>query len=447
MPRLAIVSTYNENCGNASYTHVLRNAFAEHVDVEVLPIDIFLLQKRADSFRAAADRHIEDLAKRLEDFDFVNIQFEAGLYGARIPDVLRRITRLIEAAPNLILTMHRIDTGNLPLGRALRDSFVLRSLRPLTKRSGGRKYASMYRSIVAVCRRQAREKNVWIKVHTRRERRVVTEILKFENCFDYPLAFLTEAERLDAAQYDDRAAFLKKHNFDEKDIVIGLFGYISEYKGIETAIKCLGELPDNYKLAIFGSHHPQSIQAHRQIHPYIESLLDVMEDVDDKSYSEAIKEARLKRLSKAPISIHNGDKVKHQEVHVPASLRERVRFVGTMPDAEFIEALRLADAAVLPYIEVGQSMSGVVVLGMEAGARIVAANNLSFGETRRYYGDAFHGFDIGNYVELAQKIELCLAQPERARFIGPREHAFEKYNIRNSALIQLDKFGYRMAVN
>jgi len=301
----------------------------------------------------------------------------------------------------------------------------------------------MYREIVRLCRHEAREKNVWIKVHTKRERRVVTEILNFDRCFDFPLAFLTEQERAEAKGYDDRRAFLEKYNFREDDVVVGLFGYISEYKGIETAIKSLGELPDNYKLAIFGSHHPQSVQAHREIHPFLERLLETIEDVDDESHAEAVKRARLNRMNKAAIQIETGPAA--AGVPFPASLKERVRFIGSMPDAEFIEALRLVDAAVLPYIEVGQSMSGVVVLGMEVGARIVAANNFSFGETRKYYGDAFVGFDIGNYVELAQKIQLCVAQPEAVRFEEVREKAFTRFNIDESIRLQLDRFGYRLA--
>lgn len=444
MARLAIVSTYNENCGNASYTHVLKKAFSEFVEVDVIPLDLFLLQKKSAVFRKAGDEHIMAIANRLKTYDYVNIQFEAGLFGTTIPDILRRILILIDAAPNLILTMHRIDVGQMTSRQAWQDVIRMRSFKSWKKYTGGRKFSELYRAIILQCKFAAKKKNVWIKVHTKRERRVVTEIYQFSNCFDYPLAFLTEQERADAWAHDDRTAFLQKHGFQPEDVVVGLFGYISEYKGMETAIQAMGELPEHYKLAIFGSHHPQSVRPHTALHPYIESLLDLMDDVDLENYETLVKDAKLKKLRAPQFRIEsNGDETEAAPKRIAPTLKERVRFIGSLPDPEFIEALRLTDAVVLPYIEVGQSMSGVLVLGMEAGARMICANNHSFSETRKYFGDVTTGFDIGNHVELAQKVVACKKFPERSEYREAREGAYLKYNIRDSISVQLSKFGHQ----
>lgn len=446
MAKLAIISTYNENCGNASYTHVLKEAFSEFVDVDVLSLDLFLLQKKESAFRRAADDHIRAIAAKLSGYDYVNIQFEAGLFGKTIPDIKRRIGWLIDAAPNLILTMHRIDVEPVKSGRILSQMIKERSFKPLKRRAGSRRFIHLYRYIVEQVERAGKRKNAWIKVHTKRERRVVTDLYRMPNCFDYPLAFLTPSEREAAWAQSDVEAFRARHNFGPDDKIVGLFGYISEYKGIETALQSLLELPPEYKLVFFGSHHPQSIQAHSVIHPFIEKLIDMMSDVDEEVYARETRKARLRRLEMpaVQVSTEKSADVQPQSQRVLPLLSERVRFIGSLPDPEFIEALRLSDAVVLPYIEVGQSMSGVVVLGMEAGAKMICANNHSFFETKKYFSDTFHGFDIGNYVELAQKIQYAVAKPEASTMRAARDKAYGKYNIRGSILAQLERFQHNM---
>jgi hypothetical protein len=96
---------------------------------------------------------------------------------------------------------------------------------------------------------------------------------------------------------------------------------------------------------------------------------------------------------------------------------------------------------------VGQSMSGVAILGMEAGAKMIAANNNSFAQVRRYYPDTFIGFDMGNAFELAQKIESCSKAPALYERRQERFNAFDSFNIDNSVKLQLEKFGYKTVDN
>ena len=195
---------------NASYTHVLKTAFSEFVDVDVLPLDLFLLQRKEDIFRRAGDAHIRAIAAQLRDYDYVNIQFEAGLFGKTIPDIRRRIGWLIAAAPNLILTMHRIDVEAFPRTRALLQVFKERSFKPLKRRAGSMRFVQLYRGIVEQIGKASKHKNAWIKVHTKRERRVVTDIYRMPYCFDYPLAFLTPTEREAAWAQSDAQGFREK---------------------------------------------------------------------------------------------------------------------------------------------------------------------------------------------------------------------------------------------
>lgn len=436
MKKMAIISTYNENCGNASYTHVLRNAFSKYVNVDVISLDLFLLQSTVDSLISAGDRHIKKICDQIKKYDYVNIQFEAGLFGARISDIKRRIGWLIDAAPNLTLTMHRVDTDNYNLRHAVKDLLKFNSIKKIDNKLGGSKFARLSEYVVNYCAKASKQKKVWVKVHTKRERRSVSEIYLNENVYDYPLVFLTKEEKKSALSISDRDGFMRKYGFEPSDKVVGLFGYLSTYKGIETAISALSYLPKNYKLGLFGSQHPQTVKKNETINPYLQSLHELMDDLDKENYEKAEKLATLDWVYSSSV------KNTPPTVDYKSRISDRVQFIGSLPDPEFIEALRLCDVVVLPYIEVGQSMSGVAVLAIESGGKVICANNNSFKETRRYFPDTFSGFDVGNALELAQKIVACVNNPEKYEFVENRERAFGDFNIEESVIAQLEKFGH-----
>jgi glycosyltransferase involved in cell wall biosynthesis len=421
------------------------------VDVEVIPLNLYLLSKSGKMFVRSGDDHIREIATRLKSFDFVNIQFEAGLYGCRIPDILRRVKWLIDAAPNVTVTMHRVD----PLRSSSRELFnsywrelpdVLKATQSLAREVRLNAYAGLYYAIIQHCDHTAKNssKNVWICVHTKRERRLVQDVYKFQNCFDYPITFLTAAERREALAHSDRTRLLKTCGVPAGGKIVGVFGYISGYKGVEAVIQSVARLPKDYYLCFIGSQHPQSIREYLQIDPYLGSVIDFIQTTEKEILEEKLERIKLARKADPQMKIAlpssfgvapaENDVVKGL---VEDDLVERIRFVGNLPDPEFIEALRLSDAVVLPYLEVGQSMSGVIALATEAGARMFCSNNLSFAEVKKYYGEVFHSFDIGNYIELAQKI-----LKGGDDFVEQRTKLFEKYNIEKNISLQLEKFGF-----
>ncbi|MCX6940508.1 MAG: hypothetical protein NTX09_07195, partial [Verrucomicrobia bacterium] len=60
--RLAIISSWNDSCGNASYTYVLKKEFEKHYDVEVLGLDLYQLKQTGRIFRRRARQHIHEMA-------------------------------------------------------------------------------------------------------------------------------------------------------------------------------------------------------------------------------------------------------------------------------------------------------------------------------------------------------------------------------------------------
>lgn len=423
--KLAIISTYNENCGNASYTHVLKKQFEQHYDVEVISLDLFVLQKTGGFFSRLGDKHIASICKRLAKFDYVNIQFEAGLYGGDVQDIERRVKMLINAAPNLIFTMHRIDLPESGMMTALLSSARRLRLAPVYAHIMRNSFSRLYAALIHYCREQSAHKNVWIKVHTKREHRIVTEIFGAKNCLHYPLAFLTPEERQAAMADVDPARLRERYALPANAKLMGAFGYISNYKGFEALVKSLAELPPEWHLLLVGSQHPQSVKPYVELDPYLESLIKLIEGVDEGQIRKLSRIARAKGAN-ADVEI---------SPQLLKNVSSRIRFIGNVGDEEFVHMLRNVDAVVLPYLEVGQSMSGVLVLAIEAGARMFGANNNSFAEARRYFGDVFSRFDIGNHLEIAQKVEY-----DRVDYTEARNAAFSKYNIVHSVELQRNCF-------
>ena len=105
--RIAIISSYDESCGNASFTKVLRDSLQD-LGHEVSPIalNLNLTQSRDPKVGKIGDKHISQIAESLKNYDAVNIQFEAGLYGVNSKQVLRRLEKLITAGNKVVLTHH-----------------------------------------------------------------------------------------------------------------------------------------------------------------------------------------------------------------------------------------------------------------------------------------------------------------------------------------------------
>ena len=162
MKKLAIISSYNESCGNASYTEVLRREFAKYYEVDVLSLQLDVLSSNASNIRKIAEEHIDELAKSLKNYDYVNIQFEAGLYGNNKKDILRRVKKLIEASNNLIVTMHRVDLPKLLF--SLKTLKILFSSKNIVRNMQVIKneiyFKQLYRDLVKIIKNHSKKHNV-----------------------------------------------------------------------------------------------------------------------------------------------------------------------------------------------------------------------------------------------------------------------------------------------
>ena len=279
--KLAIISSYNELCGNATYTYVLQKEFSKFYDVTVFPLNQFFLRSTSKKVKKLGDEHIKEIAYELEKFDYVNIQFEAGLFGIYKKDIVRRFEILTKASQNLIVTLHRLDIKkDLYLTTFLKSLISNRNpIKTLKEFKNKNYFASMYEDIINIIKDYSYKKPVKVIVHTRREKRNIKAFFSFDQVYDHPITFLTRNE---INFFKDRAKkmkgkLFKKYNLKENHKLIGIFGFLSHYKGHITAIKALENLPDNYKLFICGSQHPQSINIFEDVNPYIKELTEYIE--------------------------------------------------------------------------------------------------------------------------------------------------------------------------
>ena len=393
MKTLAIVSSYNESCGNASYTEVLRKEFSKYFKVDILPLQLDLLLSNNPKIVKMGNLHIDEMAQKLKKYDYVNIQFEAGLYGSCRKNICKRVKKLIEASDNIILTMHRVDLADSlwslkNVARIFSNRHILKNLNGIR---GSVYFQGLYEEVVDVMKKHSKNHNANIIVH------------------DFPPTFLNEQERTRERSSRERKEFIEKYNFYENDKIIGLFGFVNEYKGHETAIKALRFLPHQYKIIIFGSQHPMSINLYSPVDPYIRRLMNVIEGEED-----------------------NNNKSKKKE---SVDLTQRVVFAGNLNDSDFIDALYCCDYAVLPYMEVNQSGSGIASLVLETKIKSFYSNNKAFAELNKYFPDTFERFDIGNYIELADKIRNY-----KHDYSTQIDKCLETYNIENNIRFHINIF-------
>ena len=426
-PRLAIVSTFDELCGIAGYTRFLIKQLNEHFEVEVFDLDQFFMRSTDRNVRKIADKMIKEFCSRAKGFDFVNIQLEYGTLGDRWNDILRRFKLIARAAPALSVTFHTI----LP-----QDSFDFRSF--------GKRLAQLNLSAAAgivgahlkntmitnrvhgLLRRLQVTKPVNIIVHTRRDMRLMRHVNRFKSVFDHPLAFLLPEDVEKYRAEAKRANFPLLTRAPKNAKFIGVFGFLSDYKGIETAIRALQRLPRSYHLVIFGALHPNEIKLRQPINPYVKRLLD------EANVRKTVFDDHEK--SQLSISIDSGNT--HLLLDHPRDISARVHFMGAQTDEDFARGMGFCDDVILPYLEVGQSSSGPISIALEMGARVIAARNRAFMQFARYHPNSFEMFEIGNHVELAQRIlapaSVPLGSVQRAYDAATNTALYVKANTRAS---------------
>ena len=397
-PRLAIISTYDDLCGIAGYTRALVKYLSADFDIEVFDLDQYLMRHTHKRVIAMGDAHIKAFATRLGEFDFVNIQLEHGTLGRTVQQITRRLNWLVKAAPGVSVTMHTI-LHNRPIAwdKVMAAIGKLRFGRAVEIMFGGTRDNVLAWRTYRLLRKAQKRRPVRIITHTRRDMRLLRDVHRFKEVYDHPLAFISAADAAAVRASTSRADFPLLRTLPADAKLIGTFGFLSEYKGFEVAIKALRQLPQDHHLLIFGGTHPQSIQPFQTIDPYVKTLLATGR-IDQSIFDELGTTRQSVSLSL------DGDSMRDMLTRFPLDLSERIHFMGALTDDQFMRAMTVCDCVVLPYLEVGQSASGPISMALDMGCRVIASRTAAFLQFKRYFPEHFEMFDIGNFHELANRI-------------------------------------------
>lgn len=96
---------------------------------------------------------------------------------------------------------------------------------------------------------------------------------------------------------------------------------------------------------------------------------------------------------------------------VENQLTDRVRILVIKDDADFVALMRAVDIVILPYLEVGQSASGIASLALQYAQKVCFSNNHSFAMLQPFIDNSLILFEPSSGISLDSAIDLC-CRPE-----------------------------------
>ena len=394
--RIAVISTFDELCGIAGYTRALVPQLQTFADVEVFDLDQFLLRSPHARIRKLAEEHIKEIASRLGEFDVVNIQLEHGTLGRYPLQIIRRFRKLARASKKLCVTFHTILGSTLMPWKGM-GSILMRG-KPMDAVRIGFDHLRgniLANGVYSEMRRLQRTRSVSAIVHTKRDARLMVVLNGIKQVHCHPLSYVNPEDAAVIRATVSRANFKLLEGIPADHKLVGTFGFLSFYKGFGTMVRALRLLPEDHHMLVFGGVHPQTIEKHVPIDPYVKEVLD------DTRIGFSVLEG-LARSKGTPVTASTDANRLFDEV--PDSLKGRVHFMGVLTDSEFTSAMAVCDAVALPYIEVGQASSGPLSMAVDMGSRVLASRTGAFLGYSKLNPDVVEFFDIGNHVELAGRI-------------------------------------------
>ncbi|PHS02964.1 MAG: hypothetical protein COA78_19550 [Blastopirellula sp.] len=409
-PTLAIISAYECLCGIADYTYFLVQSLSKFADVTIYELDTEVFQQGGRSSREDAINQLAVMCDEIKQFDAVNIQFEPGTLGYNSRVAFKRYQQIVDAAPAVSVTFHTFLNHVKESRGFWKELSHLHLFRAFLGRSHSRSKKFITGKPVSYLKQAGNEKQASFIVHTQREsKRLARQYGVRKECvFDHPLSYLNNEMIADLKP----SRMLKSLRLPKDTILLGVFGFISEYKGTDLAVEMIQELPSNYHLLIAGSIHPaESRSLMANMHPYLRTIVDKILAASKQSNDKQDQNTELDKL------VLLVDKLKQNraglEGQSPGSeeikktkklkLKDRVHFLGSQDRDEFLAIMNECDAAILPYRDVGQTSSGPISMAVDLSKRIIASRTSAFCEFSKYHPIRLELFDQNNYLELSQR--------------------------------------------
>ncbi|MDX6766418.1 MAG: glycosyltransferase [Candidatus Methylacidiphilales bacterium] len=325
-PPLSIymLSSWQVPCGIAAYTTSLTSALGQSGDrVVVEPIG------PANCGDLTPDQLVgkEDaIVRRSRDFDVVHIQHEYSFFlykGMKeetgITHLGRLVKRLRLAGCPLVITFHSQPPGPVPLLRR-----VVPTGYPVER--------AWQKQVIRRLRDDPGCHSIVHTTHTRE--RFIRQGVPPGRVTRLPLGIPRDVRPQDPSSREQALAAL---GYGPGTRLLALFGFISPYKGTETALESLLHLPPHFHLALVGGTHPQAVHD-----PTFDRLLSL--------------------LRRHP------------------ALKPRVRITGYAPPADFLRYQEAASYCLAPYRNVPYSGSAAIGSALASGVPVIASRIPTFEE-------------------------------------------------------------------
>jgi glycosyltransferase involved in cell wall biosynthesis len=375
--KLGLVSSFNHLCGNATFSEELAKGFSRSYEVRKIDVPINLQENY--------DRAIENsICMQISECDAVNIQVELGLYGPTPEKAQKVIKRFMSASKNLSITMHRVDTNKKNFFRSLYKEFKLNGvkflLKSLVEYWKQTKLANVYRNVVLA----AQKKNASIICHTHREYYRIKKIAPNVEVFIHPILWKNRnnLSELSLDLYFDKPTYN----------TIGLFGFISEYKNYDLVADAVKN--EKINVLIAGGCHPMSPQYGKSSRNFISN-----KDLSGLSY--------LRKIS---------------TLFMKPSFKGRVFSITAPSDDLLIQLIKSVDIVCVPYLETGQSGSGIASMAIQYGKKVIFSDNKCTSELIKFLNESPILFDADSPLSLIGALKQVAKKDLKINF---SEYTFE----------------------
>lgn len=249
------LTTHAEECGIAKY----QERFIEALNKVSPTVQNNIFEYSPNKIRYMAGQDYQEvlshLKRGLEDADILHIQYELSFF--KHSELSDAISLAHSMGKRVIVTVH---TGPSALYVPARIGRSPRSLIAYPKRRNDE------RRYLATLVDPLKSADL-VLVHNTGTKRdlesfgVPSEIIKIIRVPVYPI-------KPSIAKYPLKQRFTA---FKDRDVVVGIVGFISPSKGVADAVKMLSFLPSSYKLAIIGGDHPSGVNTE-----YINQVCDLI---------------------------------------------------------------------------------------------------------------------------------------------------------------------------
>jgi len=399
-PEALFISSHDESCGIAYFTDQIITDISPITPCKVIPLNLSLTRSTTKTERSLADAHIKNLCNDIIGAKHLNIQIEWGLFGSVPEDISRRLIWLITSNSNCVVTLHTTNFIQNPpklltIAKEVAKFNFAGAYRIARERRNSSRILVAYNSIIAEIKRH----NIPIIVHTKRAKKQISLLFNYENVYVHPLCFPAPTDELKKHGTELLHSIKSSIGIPQESVSVGLFGFISRYKGHDDAIRAIDILPNDYHLFIFGRQHPQSIRSDGTVEPYIQSLMMLVADLN---------------------------------------LHHRVHFLGEFQEPDFAALISAVDVAWLPYHEVGQEGSAVAAQCVVGAKRVILSSSYAFDEMLKLEEKKFIlRTDIGNYNNMANATRLAMGNK-----IFMNDHSLGKFTTQTQRDLYMGLMGY-----